>query len=45
MYMNPRWKQAPTQFRLMLVTGGAMAGWLMVLLASALLLVLARPAS
>jgi hypothetical protein len=41
MYLNPRWKQAPTQFRLLLLTGGATAGWLMVLIASALVLLLA----
>ena len=41
MYLNPRWKQAPTQFRLLLMTGGTMTGWLLVLVASAFMLLLA----
>jgi hypothetical protein len=45
MYMNPRWKQAPLQFRLLLLTSGAMAGWMMVLIAVLIMFVMARPAS
>jgi hypothetical protein len=45
MYMNPKWRQAPVHLRLLLLSSGAMAGWLMVLIVSLILLVLARPAS
>ena len=44
MYTHPRWRQAPLQFRLLLLTSGAMAGWLMMLIAVLIVLVMARTA-